>query len=244
MKSSELISDEQLNAFLDNELDDKERAHILEAIRQDKEISVRFCDLSQIKNMVSLAYKNPPQPKQKNYTSAAMGRRESGLRVAFASLALILFGGLCGWVVSTQLLNQEDSTFQTVSQIKPGLLKSKKILLHINSMDNTRVQATLETAKKLLNFNGSNGKNRLELEIVANADGLGILRLNSPYSNQIKSLASQYNNVTFMACGIAKQNARLKEGKEIELIPEAQDIPAALDQILKRIKDGWTYVRG
>ena len=83
----------------------------------------------------------------------------------------------------------------------------------------------------------------MELEIVANAQGLGILRENSLYSKKISSLTEAYSNVSFLACGIAKESARLKEGQDIKLLPEATEVPAALDQILKRIKLGWLYVR-
>jgi intracellular sulfur oxidation DsrE/DsrF family protein len=41
------------------------------------------------------------------------------------------------------------------------------------------------------------------------------------------------------------QNARLSEGiDEVKLLPQAQKIDAALEQILRRLKAGWAYIRG
>lgn len=248
MKNNAPFSDEQLGALLDNELDDKERADMMAAIRQDKGLAARYYELCQIKGMVSQAYKNPPKPRQNKF-SLATPWYDNTLRVTFASLTLILFGGIGGWIISSHFIKQEGvdyegALFQTIAQLDPTSTKSNKVLLHIDSMNETRVQAVLDTAEQLLRSRNFNTNNKLELEIVANANGLNILRLNSPYSTRIESIAAKYTNVLFLACGIAKQNARLIEGRDIQLIPQAQDIPAALDQILRRIRDGWIYVRG
>lgn len=40
------------------------------------------------------------------------------------------------------------------------------------------------------------------------------------------------------------ENARLAEGAEVRLLPEARRVPVALEQILSRLREGWTYVRG
>ena len=77
-----------------------------------------------------------------------------------------------------------------------------------------------------------------------NAEGLNILRIESPYANQIASLSQDFKNVKFLACGMAKQNAMFRENKTIKLLPQATDIPAALDRIVNRLQDGWTYLRG
>jgi intracellular sulfur oxidation DsrE/DsrF family protein len=57
-------------------------------------------------------------------------------------------------------------------------------------------------------------------------------------------LTKEYKNIKFLACGVAKQNATLRENKAIKLLPQAKDIPAALDQIVNRLQEGWTYLRG
>lgn len=71
-----------------------------------------------------------------------------------------------------------------------------------------------------------------------------MLRAGSPFEGRIKSIVSKYDNVTFLACGRAKILAGFIEGREIHLLPEAIEIPAAIDQILKRLQMGWTYIRG
>ena len=240
------VSDEQLNALLDGELDTETQANILASIRQDKDLAAIYCDLRQLKEMVALAYFDPPQPKNAPYPRFAR-RPTHGFKAAFATIALLFVGGLSGWFVNTLTTpvysGDPDLSFQTIAELDPKTLNSTKVLLHINSKDDARVRSVLDTTERLLNSARSAHK-KLELEVVANAEGLDILRDGSPYASRIHNIASQYDNVSFMACGIAKQSAALKEGKEIKLIPDAQDIPAALEQILKRLKGGWLYVRG
>ena len=242
MNLNEPISDEQLNALLDNEMADSERARLLEAIRTDKDLASRYCDLRQVKDMVKLAYNNPPL-STKQGLGHSMARRSS-LPLSAAALLLMMLGGVIGWTISPTANNGEEaSSFYTVDRLNPGAIKSNRVLLHIASYDDDRVKATLEKVEELLQKSATE-QTPIEIEVVANSDGLNILRTGSPYVSRIKSIAAKYDNVSFMACGVAKQNAKLREGKEIALIPEAVDIPAALDQILKRIKGGWTYVRG
>ena len=43
---------------------------------------------------------------------------------------------------------------------------------------------------------------------------------------------------------MAMAHFELLEGEPVELVPEAQRVPAALGEILKRLQEGWTYVHG
>ena len=70
-----------------------------------------------------------------------------------------------------------------------------------------------------------------------------MLRKGSPYAKRIHQIVESNENVSFLACGIAMENAKLKEGHDITLIPDAHKIDAALEQILRRLKAGWLYVR-
>ena len=242
MKHSEHVSEEQLNALLDNELDDAERARLLEAIRKDKELAARYCDLRQVKDMVTLAYNDPPLPRKPALNNAMMVK-SNRMSISAAALVLLMVGAMIGWGVGASMDPQQDASFYTVDRLNPDVINSNRVLLHIATSDSARVSATLEKVEELLKKSAAEEK-PIEIEVVANSDGLNMLRKGSPYVSRIKSIAQKYDNVSFMACGVAKQNAKLREGKEVALIPEAMDIPAALDQILKRVKGGWAYVRG
>lgn len=241
MKENEPVSDEQLNALLDNELEDAERVRLFDAIRNDKDLSARYCKLRQVKEMVSLAYNEPPLPKT---GVPGMSQQEvtSKITRAAAALVLVFMGGIIGWSLNG---NQDanNASFYTVDRLNPNTIHSKRVLLHLATGDDSRISESLEKIEELLEVSAAQHK-PIEVEVVANSEGLNILRNGSPYANRIRTITSRYNNVSFMACGIARHNAELREGKRVALIPEAIEIPAAVERILKRVTGGWSYVRG
>lgn len=238
MRPEDTISDEILNAFLDNELEADERAQVLERLERDQELAARYSELCQIKEKMSLAYSEIPQSriKGKEYLP--------GLRISYAKavmivISLFVLGGLAGWIVHGQKQQLEITNMQSIEKINPMNMSVNKVLFHINSNDKKRIETVLKKAK---NFLASN-KNA-QIEIVANSSGLSMLRDGSPFTQEVKSLSAKYDNLKFLACGIAKQNAALKEGRNIKLLKDAKEIPAALDQILSRIESGWLYIKG
>jgi intracellular sulfur oxidation DsrE/DsrF family protein len=240
MNDREVISDERLNALIDNELDLEEKERLLYALSCDDTLQRRYQKLRQVKEAVIQSYQDVPQPIDTPINHNSGFNR---FMLGFASAALLLIGVSTGWILGHQVQNNTRPPIETVSDIDPTKPKTENILLHISSTNETRVEAVLQKAEALLR-NAQQKHNELRVEIVANSDGLNILRKGSPYTEEISSLSKQYQNIKFLACGIAKKTAALKEGKPIELLPEAKDIPAALDEILSRLKQGWTYVSG
>lgn len=238
MRPEDTISDEILNAFIDNELEDNERAQVLERLECDQQLAAKYSELCQIKERMSLAYSVIPQPgiKRKEYVP---GLRISSSQAAIVMTFLLISGGFTGWIAHDQKQTSESAHMQSIEKISLANVGANKVLFHINSNDKKRIEAVLNKAKLFLANNNS-----VQVEIVANASGLSMLRDGSPFTEEVKSMSAQYDNVKFLACGVAKQNATLKEGGNIKLLEDAREIPAAIDQILSRIEAGWLYVKG
>jgi intracellular sulfur oxidation DsrE/DsrF family protein len=241
MKINEPVSDEQLNALLDNELDDAERVRLFDAIRNDQSLSSRYCKLRQVKEMVRLAYNEPPLPNN-GMPGITQKKFANRISAAAAAIVLVFMGGVIGWSLNGKQ-DTDNASFYTVDRLNPNTMQSNRVLLHLATGDDDRISESLEKIEELLQVSAEQSK-PIEIEVVANSDGLNILRKNSPYAERIKMMTARYSNVSFMACGIAKHNAELREGKHIALIPEAKDIPAAMERILQRVTGGWSYVRG
>jgi len=240
MKSDEPISIEHLNAFLDNELEINDRVQVLSALRNNRVLSEELADLQQMNELISLAYQD--EPTSPHQPVIRHPQFYTPLRIAAAILILIL-GSALGWFIHHPSPTTQMLPFTSLSQLNIKNPPDNKILIHINAMDNKRIENLLNDTEKLLTNAKQHGKD-LQLEIVANASGLGMLRQGSPYSKRIHQIASANQNVSFLACGFAMENARLKEGHDIKLIPDAHKVDAALEQILRRLKAGWLYVRG
>ena len=54
------ISDERLNAFIDDELDAAEKNEVFEALSSDSELNQQVCELRQLSELVRHAYDRPP----------------------------------------------------------------------------------------------------------------------------------------------------------------------------------------
>jgi len=240
MNTHDQITTQQLNAFLDNELEADERAHVLTALRDIPALSDELAAMQRVHELISLAYVNVPSPDEGPIANSS--GHSAPLRIA-ASIAILVLGGLVGWLFHPSTQSQSDLPFTNLSQLNIMNPPDDKILIHINAMDDKRITTALNDTEQLLQNAKKNGK-PLQLEIVANASGLGMLRQGSPYAGRIQQIAAANSNVSFLACGFAMENAKLKEGRDITLIPQAHKVDAALEEILRRLKAGWLYVRG
>lgn len=246
MSADHNISDEHLNAFVDGQLDADEKSRILGAINNDAELNHRACELRRLRELVHHAYDAPPPPplRLSHTTRAPLWRQ------AIAATLLLMLGGAIGWVghAQQQPLNlkamylDEEKAFQTANLIQAPVRGERKILLHISSDEPAKLERALDTAEQLLSTY-QRLKQPVELELVANAGGLDLLRADvSPYADRVQALQRQYDNLTFLACQTALDRLRQEHHITPDLLPEALVTPNALDEILNRLQQGWMYI--
>jgi len=149
---------------------------------------------------------------------------------AFMGLALAV-GLAGGWMASRAL----DGGAEATAAVVPA--SQDTWLLHVASSDPARMQVALNRAEELMNGPGATAHSRVE--IVANEGGLDLLRSDrTPFADRIRELAEQ--DVLFFACNRAIE--RLQErGVEVHLVPEANTHYSALDRVVHRMQQGWTY---
>ncbi len=236
-------SDEHLNAYLDNELAGEERTHLIEELRDNDDLRQRVCKLEQVRNMVSIAYHDLPEPQHKIETHS---RRFSSYASVAASV-LILFGLIAGWFGHATFQQSDKSLVQLADNVlinKPvGSVEPWKVLLHVTSDDPYRLNVLLnETENILREFEDKQQK--VAIQILANGKGLNMLRNDkSHYAKRINDLQSNYNNLVFMACAKAIARVQEKTGAAVPLLPNTKIAPSALSETLNRQRDGWTYIK-
>lgn len=236
MKADEPITEQQLNAFVDNQLDNNERARVLQATQNDPALAARLAQLQQLNDLLKLGYQQPPAATRPAATHRSFTRSWQ----AFAASMVLGIGMTLGWILHTD--TPATMPLTNLAQLNVQQPGNNKILIHINNMDQRKIDNALNEAEQLLTNAERSGKD-LQVEVLANAEGLGMLRDKSPYAQRINQLANQHGNVTFRACGFAIQHAQLKEGHNVKLLPEAKPVDAALEEILRKLKSGWLYVR-
>lgn len=238
MSSSDIYSDEQLQAFVDDEIEVSERAEIMEALQGDEELACRVCELLQIKDSVRLAYREPEQPAHSSRRWRAAYQTRTSFRAA-AAVLLFAAGAVTGGLV---LQTQHGSTAGPVAAAASEHREMKRVVFHLSSAETDRMEQALDDAEQLLVSYRDNPE-LVQLEIIANAEGLKLLRTDtSPYPERIRKLAQQFSNISFLACSRSIEKLHLR-GIDIHLLPEARVIPGALEEIVDRLQEGWVYIR-
>jgi hypothetical protein len=234
------ITDEILNAFVDQQLTPSEMGEVFEAIKQDAELAKRSCEVRQLKSLVKHAYDGiePNQPAQWRVGQSR------GVQ-ALAAVLLMGLGGLIGWSlhpagsILPPALMQGSEFMQASAHGEP---RDNRIILHLDSDKPERMAAVLDYADQILDNAKKEGV-EARLEIVANSYGLNLLRAGyTPHLARIQALANKHANLSFIACG--QTVARFKrDGQDVTLIEQAKMAPSAIGEVVSKMKEGWTYIR-
>lgn len=234
MNKDEHISEEQLNAFVDGELDSEERSSLFDEAERFGELDQRLCQQRKIKELVKHAYRDVPEARR-----LLSGRRahNSMLGLALAASMLLIVG-----IATGQLMPRffdQDLRPGGLSANAQAIADVENYILHVTNGEPEKMRLALLQARQLLDSADSNNPRRVE--IIANDRGLDLLRSDvTPFSAEIRALSRE--NVMFYAC--SKAIERLEEkGIEVRLVPEAIPGFTALDRVVERMQDGWLYIK-
>lgn len=236
MKKDENISEEQLNAFIDGELESEEISGVFDEAEQSTELDQRLCRQRKLKELVKHAYRDVPEPDR----HSPVGRMPtSKLGIALVASLILFVGAAAGMFLNQSLYqNSLPAGYGTVAAGQP-VITAENYILHVSSGDPEQMKRALQMAKSLLS-SAETGAPR-QVEVVANEKGLDLLRRDiTEFNEEINYLAS--NNVVFYAC--SKTIQRLEEkGVVVRLVPEAISGYTALDRVVLRMQDGWEYIK-
>jgi intracellular sulfur oxidation DsrE/DsrF family protein len=244
MSTEDRLSEEQLNAFIDGLLDAEENERILAEIDRDPELNAMVCGYRQMQDLVQHAYELP-KPRAATQAATAWRGLKGGAQ-ALAACLLLAVGAAAGWLAhSTQLgsgpapgaLSLANAAVDEVAEHGRG------VVVHLASSDPERVDAAFKQAERLLAQNAKLGHN-IPVEVLVNGSGLDLLRADTTTSlRRIQELRSRYANVSFLACRKTLERFKLEHGVDAKLVSEAEVASSALDQILARLRQGWSYIQ-
>ncbi len=243
MSSSQYVSDEILNAYIDQELDDIEIMRVQVLLSRNPGLKRRLHVLQQIKAMVHAA-------RPVNISAAETVKTKScHCQVAVAAVALIT-AGLVSWAlftfnenVSMNIEMAKAPEQETIVKLFNSAINNTtvKVVLHINNSNEKAGKKLFEQIDLLL----ATAKHRqavVRIEVLANGDGLNLLRQDmSPYAQKIHDIQNRYDNVVFIACGDTIKRRKLSLA-ELKLFPEVMVITSVNQQINLRQTQGWNVI--
>jgi hypothetical protein len=170
------ISDEHLNAFVDNQLESSERIQVFNTIRSNDTLKDRVCELSGLKEMIQHAYKSPPGQKQARLIKSPSWNKQ--IR-AIAACLLLLIGGVTGWYSHTWTITDTNPNIREIVNAQPAIASEsvRKVIVHVSNSSPLKLQATLDETESLLqSYRQSN--HLIQVEVIANKHGVDLLRAN------------------------------------------------------------------
>lgn len=214
--SVETFSDEQLNAFVDEQLDPADRRRVIEAMQVDSGLQARIAALQRSKQLLRHAYEHPPQLNTAGKRPVHAARRVGAL--AF----LLLLGGSLGWGAHRWQL-------ATYPAAPTG------VVIQVSENDPAKWQMALINAR---NVRKAYGEKRLGIEIVAYGPGLEMFKTDSAVKAGMEQAARE--GVKLLACG---NTMSMMQVPRAALNQSVEVVPAGVVEIMERQRDGYAYVR-
>lgn len=234
------LSYDRLNALVDGELDRIEEGRVLDAIQRDPGLEQQACALRLTKDLIRHAYQHESPARGGNRNGSPRGWRW----MAVAAVALVAVGIGAGWTGHAWQQRSDDDLSRLAHRTGAAtqVAATDRVVLHISSSAPERVSDMLDDAEGMFRAAREAGR-PIAIEIVANQTGLNVLRVDMPgQAARLSSLRADNPNLTLVACGQTIERLR-ERGVVVQLLPETVVATSALDQIVKRIHEGWTYVR-
>lgn len=133
----------------------------------------------------------------------------------------------------------------TVSAIiaEEGSQKQHKIIFQMTQNEPERMELLLNNVAALEEVYHQKGDD-LVIEVIAYGPGLLMMMENSPVKDRIKSIAENFDNVTFLSGQRTIAAMEKKLNKKIKMLPQVKTIslPCAV-HVIQRQEEGWIYIR-
>ncbi len=241
-------SDKELNAWLDGELDPHDASRLEKLLRQNPQMRRHVDELREVRSIVRQAFDTDTPIREKSPVPRTWRPRLAW--VVVAGLLLAIGAGL-GWTLhppAAPALDPEPMARGafTLRTAHPAALTNDNpnILLHISNDNHQYLLAALDETEKLLQRYQQLHRG-VRLEVIANAGGIKLLRAdnNSPYARRVRELQERYKNLTFLVCRNTLNLLEEKRKGQVDLLPGVESGASALEHVIKRLQEGWAYVK-
>jgi intracellular sulfur oxidation DsrE/DsrF family protein len=235
MNEPQKFSDEFLSAFVDDQLTPEEKAQVYARLSGNEALNWQICELRKVRDMVQLAYKEPPLPAKGMATFASA--RKFGLGVAAGLMLLI--GGITGWILHEPLANQNSSVAQTTT----GADTQAKVLFHVSDGQAEHLKTVLDDVEDLMKYYRRSHQ-EARVEVITNGEVLSLLLAGiSPFAERIQKMQKEYHGLTFVACQNTIDRYQEQLGFTAKLLPGVVVIDSGVAQIMRRQHQGWAYIQ-
>lgn len=219
----------KIHAYIDGELSADEMATFEQQLSTNPALKAELCELTHNKRKLHQYYSHITPPK------SSMPRL-STLNQYGRLAASILLGAFLGSasLYSYQSLNSAE---MNVVQTESSVPVESNFVVHLDTNQPDKLAATLEKARYLLDTSPTT-----KVEIITNHEGIQLFDASQATSKQIMQLLTQYDNLHLMACQRTVERLE-KQGEAFELLQKVRADSPAVDEVVAKMKQGWTYIK-
>jgi intracellular sulfur oxidation DsrE/DsrF family protein len=137
--------------------------------------------------------------------------------------ALIAFVSIGAWAqVQAPSVNPAGPKYRVVMQVS-----------------NAEPRGWHQTLANAMALTKNAGAQNVQIEIVANGMGIGMLKYNSPDAKEVAAVLGM--GIKVLACGETMKALMLEKD---DMLPNIGYVPGGLIEVLDRQGDGWRYIKG
>ena len=126
-------------------------------------------------------------------------------------------------------------TGQAVAQA-PAPRAKERVVIQVSTPEPRMWNQALNYVENLQDLYG---RDNVDIDIVALGHGIGVLKLDSPLANRVADAVKRGASV--QACQVTMRRQKLEKA---DMLPDIGYVPAGLGEIVKRQKEGWSYISG
>ena len=243
-------SEEILNAFVDGEFSTEDRLSALKSMAADERLSREVCDLYQLKELVSMAYRAdtlPDPARGRLLPSGSATTWVPALAAGVGALALVLvavmeFGRDQGGE-SIQVVENEAIPAPLVVAQAAQTSTTRQVLFHVTEMDVREAEALFDDIEHMFETAWLEGQD-LRVQVVVHGTAMDLVRADiAPFPKRIRDLVYTYPELRVTACGQSRARLQRAEQQSIELLPWVYEVDSGVEEAARRQAEGWTYIR-
>jgi intracellular sulfur oxidation DsrE/DsrF family protein len=228
MVSNDDIDETTLHAYVDRQLDPELQQAVLHAMQSDARVRQRVGQLRMTKDWMRAGFPvSPVQPVAQARCSSLWHKAGTALVASVIALAVGISSGVLGYLYADR-------------GVIAGAVQdqAQRIVLHLDESKPERFRAVLDYAEQFLRQHSTSGA---QVEVVANANGIDLVTSGvSPYEARVRAMMQQHPNLHFIACANSIRQLRAR-GLEALMLTDVHSSSTALDHIVARLRDGWSY---
>jgi intracellular sulfur oxidation DsrE/DsrF family protein len=239
------ITDEEIHSYIDDELDRETRRQLQDIVNKKHEVAEKVQNYRHVDQMLKDAYSevelpNPSSVNNSDNNSATTQPRHNIRQRMIAAVVMpLLF--ISGWFAHT-CIDRPQAQQDLLGGIELSSQNSRKMsaIYHIDVDETLAADDLINRVERILKHYD---EKNIEVEVVANSQGLNLLRTDiNQYAKRFSELSERYNNLSFVACSNAVKRLE-KRGIDVVLVNRTNAEISAVEHVVNRMREGWRYIK-